>query len=1029
MDPENDIIERAGLVAAVTQAADGVIITGIDGKIQYVNPAFTAMTGYTREDVIGQYPSILKSGQQPASFYKTLWETIASGRVWHDELMNRRKDGTLYCEEMRISPVRDQNGETTHYIAIKHDVTKQRVAVQAQRFLAAIVEGSEDAISAFNAAGVILTWNHGAEVVFGYGAGEAIGRHSSLLVTPEERPRLAGFLGETFAGVAAPPFEGLGQRQDGGRIHLAVSACLMKSPAGEEAAISVILRDITKRKETEEALRESECRFRIMADSCPTAIWVTDAEGSIQFINRSYREWVGIAGEGLQGFDRQLAFHPDDAPAYFAEFYRAVAERSVFRAEARFSRPDGEWRWFVSYAEPRLSQQGEFIGHGGISMDITDRKQAEKALHDSQEFAQATIDTLSSHVCVLNETGTIIAVNHAWRAFAEANRKMSSEGAAAESACAGCCEGVNYLSVCQQTGAAGVGAGAEFAAGIRSVLNGERQQYSLEYPCHSADERRWFMGKVTRFQAGQPCRILIEHIDITELKLAQEIALQAKQSAEEANRAKSDFLARMSHEIRTPMNLIMGMNSLLLESALDEQQRKHVEISHRNVRRLLRLINGILDLSKVESGQLTLEKARFDLRELVRDCEATMFAAMQKKGLRFEVSVDPDVARYWIGDVERLQQVLLNLVGNSIKFTARGWIQLRVRSAGDGPARSGLRFEVTDTGCGIPPDKVGVIFEAFQQAEGSTNRPYEGTGLGLAIAKTLVELMGGSIWLEANSKAGAKFAFTAMLPIAGETEESGQLAALSPSPTAAAKIAAGTRILVVDDNPDNVVLVRAYLDNLSLVLDYAANGFEALEKRREGTYDLVLMDIQMPIMDGHAATRKIRSWEQAQGLPRVPIVALTAHALREARAESLKSGCDGQLTKPVERNELVEAIAKFARRHVDPDDEILEDSIAPLRPAFLARRWLDLAKLQDALAAGDFATIQSIGHDCKGTGMGYGFPEISKIGSAIEIAAKALNADDLNQSIWRFRRCLQSASTDRSLLGSRATGGSPLRNR
>jgi PAS domain S-box-containing protein len=512
---------------------------------------------------------------------------------------------------------------------------------------------------------------------------------------------------------------------------------------------------------------------------------------------------------------------------------------------------------------------------------------------------------------------------------------------------------------------------------------------------------------LNRIDTGSGELILCTIIDIAERVRYQHQLELAKQAAEAANRAKSDFLARMSHEIRTPMNLIMGMSALLLESQLDDKQRQHVEISYRNIRRLLRLINGILDLSKVEAGKLTLTAVPFDLNAVLAECTATIASAVEQHGLEFGISIDAEVWPYWIGDAERLQQVLLNLIGNSVKFTARGKIEVRVRAERGGEGEKGLRFEVTDTGCGVPADKTSMIFEAFQQAEGSMNRTHEGTGLGLSIAKTIVQMMAGRMWLEERPEPGAKFVFTAFFPQATREAVVDETAAAT-SAKAVQKVEPGTRVLVAEDNPENVILVRAYLGSLPLSLHFAANGVEAVEKRQQNSYDVVLMDIQMPVMDGYAATREIRAWEQARHLPRVPIVALTAHALNGASAESLGAGCDGHLTKPVERNELIEAIVKFARRPVAA--KAAADPIAAYRPAFLANRSLDLSKMRDALAAGDFAAIGSIGHNCKGTGEGYGFPEISRAGSAIEKAAKALDADELRESLRQFEECILAAS-------------------
>jgi PAS domain S-box-containing protein len=967
--------------------------------------------------------------------------------------MNRRKDGVVYCEEMQISPVRGANGETISYIAIKRDVTEKRAAQQAQRFLAAIVEGSEHAILAFSRAGIVLTWNHGAEAVFGYAAGEAIGRHISMVAPAEEQPRLALFAEQTFKGSALAKYEGFGVRKDGRRIYLGLTACLMRSPAGEEPAISVILRDITERRETEKVLRESEGRFRLMADSCPTPIWVSNAVGRVEFVNRAYRKLLGIAGEGLEGFDRQLAFHPDDAPHYFAAFYRAVAERSAFRGEGRVRRADGEWRWFASYAEPRLSANGEFLGHGGISLDVTERKQAEQAIHDAREFAQATIDTLSSHVCVLDEAGTIIAVNHAWTAFADANRKVLPDGSVLDSVGrGGCCgEGVNYLAMCEQLTGPGSAEGAEFAAGIRSVLASENQRYTLEYACHSLDERRWFVGKVTRFRSAGLRRILIEHVNITELKLAQEISLKAMQSAEAANLAKSRFLASMSHEIRTPMNAILGMADMLWESKLDAEQRQYLEVFRRAGASLLMLINNILDLSKIEAGSLQLERVAFDLEEVVNHAMELTAVRARQKGIALMARFAPGVATALAGDPTRLRQILINLLGNAVKFTEAGEVVLEIRNhAGGKPGE--MEFAVTDTGVGIPPEKLENIFDDFVQADAATTRNYGGTGLGLGISRRLVESMGGRLTAANSAGVGSVFRFNVPFGLASQgcptvptaaadlngrrvltiddnrtsglilretlqgwglkcdvfeslTDAAAHLSEAKPGDqpyalavvdncpdrvdgfAAAAQIrriagrlpivmltcdvrpedghrrlgaglsgyavkpvprahlwrlvcaaigfeivqpagalvpknketAKPARLLIVEDSPDNQLLIQAYLKGSPYGLTFEKNGRAGVERFAAADFDLVLMDVMMPEMDGLEATRAIRALELARGAPPIPIVALTANASLQDIEKSAEAGCNAQVSKPISKAELLAAIEKY-RRQTGPEE-------------------------------------------------------------------------------------------------------------
>ena len=707
-----------------------------------------------------------------------------------------------------------------------------------------------------------------------------------------------------------------------------------------------------------------------------------DTEGRFVSVDASYLSMLGKPETNLLGEHWHATVHPGDREAVEAAYGLA---RSTGRGyvEIRAQRDDSTTVNQALTVTGSRNEEGVLTGYHCLRHDISSYKR-------DQEVLALAVESAPSGLLMLNSEGLIQLANRA----------------------------VEVLFGYTREELAGSKVEMLLPERLRGKHVGHRGNFNRSKETNAA-EGRDLVGLrkdgveiplqiyLNRIDTHTGELVLCTIIDIAERVRYQEQLELAKQAAEAANRAKSDFLARMSHEIRTPMNLIMGMNALLLESSLDATQKQHVEISHRNVKRLLRLINGILDLSKVEAGMLTLEAVPFDLSEVLDECSASISPAIERKGLQFEMSIDPDVWLYWIGDPERVHQVLLNLIGNSVKFTAKGKIDVRVRPESFGQGGRGLRFEVTDTGCGVPADKSSLIFEAFQQAEGSMSRPYEGTGLGLSIARTLVELMAGKIWLEESRETGSKFVFTAFFPVARKEEVLGNGAAAASAGLAQA-LEPGLRILVAEDNPENVILLRAYLDNRSLSLHFASNGAEAVEKRKKTNYDLVLMDVQMPMMDGYTATRAIRAWEQSQGKAPVPIVALTAHALSGAAEESKQAGCDGHLSKPVERNDLVAAIVRFAKPLIRPVMAV-SPSIADRRPAFLVNRRLDLSRMKDALIAGDFGTIQHIGHNCKGIGAGYGFPDISSAGSNVECAARALDFIEVEKSLGEFERCIPAS--------------------
>ncbi|MDO9083813.1 MAG: PAS domain S-box protein [Humidesulfovibrio sp.] len=793
-------------------------------------------------------------------------------------------------------------------------------------------------------------------------------------------------------------FELEAYHRNGAIIWTALTARALRDQEGNLIGVQGFSQDITERKHMELELQRSNERFLRVLENQADAIFVADSEtDALLYANKVVRDAMGqeILGRpcwaAMRGGQNQCQNCPRKS------LLDELGEPLGVMTREEHDTATGAWSLVrvqaIRWVDGRLARLETVT-------DITAIKHAQEELRTTSEYLRGILENTPALITIRDREGRFLLASKRLEEFwgrpaAEAIGKTAEE---------------IYPP----------GKAAAAREGDKEILEtGLPLAKIADFPVPDGRVVTMLVSKFPlRDETGAPDKVCTIATDITErVRLERELRA-AKETAEEASRAKSEFLAKMSHELRTPLNAVLGFSELAEMTASDEERGHFLTSLRESGRTLLTLVNDILDLARVESGRISLEHIPFDLRQVVTTAVEHLMLEAERKGLRLTVRIGQDVPPYVSGDPVRLRQILVNLAANAVKFTPQGVVDVSLEVVGpdsppraqnpSGPLLGGVQLllRVQDTGIGIPEDVQHLVFENFTQADSSTSRKYGGTGLGLAICRQLVRFMGGDIWL--SSEPGQGSTFFVSLPFARASAPAHRQAegpALAPSREPQAR---PLRILLAEDTPANVVIAQAFLRRLGHSVRHAQDGLEALELLRQEDFDLVLMDVEMPRMDGLEATRRLRAGEAGERNRLAPVLAMTAHALGSYREQCSEAGMTGFVPKPVSFRELADILAGESASTPEhrpgkaprPREDLVDlrtalDMLAGHRELFeevLDTYLADLPgkrqTLQQALQQGDMTALRLAAHSLKSSSGSVGAGPASRAAANLEDAAK-----------------------------------------